>query len=158
VASRRAGTVFAVAMPPATSFRYTRGIPADRTLSSLRLPDPAGDVAATVVTVHGTWPQDDDEAAIRRWQGLMQGLKARAAAGEMLAAHGSMGNVIRHVGAPLVHLHLHDVTANGDHREAGTGGMDFEFHPSSVTPEGIIRSLAFLQGRIRALGVHRPNG
>ena len=76
-----------------------------------------------------------------------------------------IGNVIRHLGPALVHLHIHDVDADGnlDHIEIGTGIVDFdeivsalmdigyhgnmtlEFNPDRVSPEGIRRSAEHLR-------------
>ena len=71
---------------------------------------------------------------------------------------GGIGNLIRHIGDSLIHLHLHDVDGDTDHIETGTGVVDFdeiatalrdidysygvtlEMNPNRVTPEGIRRS------------------
>lgn len=171
--------------------------------------DFAGDVNATVLTVHGGLPPRDDAASVERWREAMLELNGRAAArgvvigfeitaefdqlkswglsnvgvtldvGHMLAVDnggplepfGSIGAAVRHIGDSLVHLHMHDVTGEGDHREIGTGKMDFdgillglkdigygrgmtlELDPAYVTPEGILRSRERLVRRARKLGV-----
>ena len=71
---------------------------------------------------------------------------------------GGIGNLIRHIGVSLVHLHLHDVDGRTDHIEIGTGvvafdeiaaalqdigypyGATLELNPDRVAPEGIRRS------------------
>lgn len=91
--------------------------------------------------------------------------------GGPLEPFGSIGAAVRHIGDSLVHLHMHDVTGEGDHREIGTGKMDFdgillglkdigygrgmtlELDPAYVTPEGILRSRERLVRRARELGV-----
>ncbi len=75
---------------------------------------------------------------------------------------GGIGNLIRHIGASLIHLHLHDVYGDTDHIEIGTGVVPFdeiaaalqdisyphggmlELNPDRVAPEGICRSAAYL--------------
>jgi sugar phosphate isomerase/epimerase len=69
-----------------------------------------------------------------------------------------IGDLIRHLGTSLIHLHLHDVDGDTDHIEIGTGivafdeiavalqdigypyGVTLELNPDRVTPEGIRRS------------------
>ena len=75
-----------------------------------------------------------------------------------LEAMGGIGNLIRHLGPALIHLHLHDVHGARDHLEIGTGvvafdeiaaglreidyphGATLELNPDHVTPDGIRRS------------------
>ena len=84
---------------------------------------------------------------------------------------GGIGNVIRHVGSALFHLHLHDVDGETDHREIGTGvvafdeiaaglrdigyahGATLEMNPDRVTPEGIRRSAQWVSQCFRAAGL-----
>ena len=91
--------------------------------------------------------------------------------GRHLAPFGSLGSLVRRLGASLVHLHMHDVAA-ADHLELGTGRVDFggliaalretgyakgmclEMNPDRVLAEGIRRSLAWL--RQHAAGEVRP--
>lgn len=72
--------------------------------------------------------------------------------------YGSIGGLVRAVSSYLVHLHVHDVSAEGiDHIEVGTGIIAFddlldslvvgyrgmiclEMNPDRVSPEGILRS------------------
>jgi len=76
-----------------------------------------------------------------------------------------IGNLIRHLGSALVHLHMHDIDAAGnlDHIEIGTGivdvgeivsalkdigyheNMTLEFNPNRVSPDGIRRSADYLR-------------
>ena len=83
---------------------------------------------------------------------------------------GGIGNLIRHIGAALFHLHLHDVEGEVDHLEAGTGVVEFgevaaalknigyphnatlELNPDRVTPEGIRRSAAYVRACFRGIG------
>jgi sugar phosphate isomerase/epimerase len=88
-----------------------------------------------------------------------------------LKAIGGIGNLIRHIGASLVHLHLHDVDGDTDHIEIGTGvvpfeeiavalqrigypyGVMLEMNPDRVTPEGIRRSAAHVTRLFREAGM-----
>lgn len=83
----------------------------------------------------------------------------------VLAQCGGLGSLIRQLGSGLVHLHLHDVRADGklDHLELGTGvvafaelvatlrtigydhSMTLELNPDRVTPTGIRRSADHLR-------------
>ncbi len=81
-----------------------------------------------------------------------------------LAAAGGLGLLIRSLGTSLFHLHLHDVKDETDHIELGTGTIPFadlaaalqdtgyghgatlEMNPDRVTPDGIRRSAAYLEG------------
>jgi sugar phosphate isomerase/epimerase len=92
-----------------------------------------------------------------------------AEAGTLLAGFGTIGQVVRHIAQDLVHLHVHDYDGVADHIEIGTGRVDFagllaalkeigydgalclEANPDRVSPEGIIRSKARLEGMIRRL-------
>ena len=83
---------------------------------------------------------------------------------------GGIGDLIRHIGTTLFHLHLHDVDGEMDHLEAGTGVVEFgeiaaalknigyphnatlELNPDRVTPEGIRRSAAYVRACFRGIG------
>ena len=141
----------------------------------------AGDVGARVVTVHAELPPIEIATA-ERWtiQGwglahvgvtLDVGHMYIVENGRHLAPFGSLGSLVRRLGASLVHLHMHDVAA-ADHLELGTGRVDFggliaalretgyakgmclEMNPDRVLAEGIRRSLAWL--RQHAAGEVRP--
>lgn len=92
--------------------------------------------------------------------------------GRRLVPYGTIGRLVNEIGAAIVHLHVHDVEARSsqpgppllDHLEVGTGQVDFEdllrslasveyagalcleMNPDRVSPEGIRRSRAHLQG------------
>ena len=84
---------------------------------------------------------------------------------------GGIGNLIRHIGNSLVHLHLHDVDGDTDHLEIGTGvvafdeiavalrdigyrqGVMLELNPDRVTPLGIRRSAAYVGRGFREVGI-----
>ena len=88
--------------------------------------------------------------------------------GQPLEPFGSIGALIGHIAANLVHLHMHDVACL-DHVEISTGRVDFadlltalcdigyaqgmclEMNPDRVSPDGIRRSLAWLRDRTREL-------
>ena len=81
----------------------------------------------------------------------------------LLEGMGGIGNLIRHIGESLIHLHLHDFDGDTDHREIGTGvvafdemagalqdigypyGVTLELNPDRVTPEGICRSAEYVR-------------
>ncbi len=81
----------------------------------------------------------------------------------LLEGMGGIGNLIRHIGDSLIHLHLHDFDSDTDHREIGTGvvawdevagalhdigypyGATLELNPDRVTPEGIRRSVEYVR-------------
>ena len=91
----------------------------------------------------------------------------------VLERYDGIGDLIRHIGSTLAHLHLHDVSAVGDvdHIEAGTGIVDFEgivsaladigyrdsmtleMNPDRVSPDGIRRSAEHLKSCLRNAGV-----
>ena len=89
---------------------------------------------------------------------------------EMLKRMGGIGNLIRHIGSSLIHLHLHDFDGDTDHREIGTGvvafddiagalhnihythGATLEMNPDQVTPEGIRRSAEYMRRCFREAG------
>jgi sugar phosphate isomerase/epimerase len=78
---------------------------------------------------------------------------------QTLGEMGGIGEIIRHLGGALRHLHLHDVAGDTDHIEIGAGAVDFveiaaalqaigcrrhatlELNPDRVSPEGMRRSL-----------------
>ena len=80
---------------------------------------------------------------------------------------GGIGNLIRHLGGGLAHLHLHDVQDSVDHIEIGTGivefgdmaaalsdigyphGMTLEMNPERCPPDGILRSAEYLRACFR---------
>jgi sugar phosphate isomerase/epimerase len=84
---------------------------------------------------------------------------------------GGIGNLIRHIGVSLIHLHLHDVDGDTDHIEIGTGvvafdeiaaalqdigypyGVTLELNPDRVTPEGIRQSAAHVSRCFRRAGI-----
>ena len=90
--------------------------------------------------------------------------------GQPLEPFGSIGAVVGHISDILAHLHVHDV-ADLDHREIGTGRVDFadllsalrdvgyakgmclEMNPDRVSPDGIRRSLAWLRDETAKLGL-----
>ena len=110
-------------------------------------------------------------AAVQAWNlphvgvNLDVGHMVLAANRPVLERFGGLGNLIRAVGERLVHLHLHDVDAEADHLEIGTGSVNFgeiigalgdihydgtatmEMQPDRVSPGGMRRGL----GRLRAL-------
>lgn len=83
---------------------------------------------------------------------------------------GGIGNLIRHIGDALIHLHLHDIDGDTDHIEIGTGGIGFEeiaaalqdigyqhnatleINPDRVSPEGIRRSAENVRRCFRKVG------
>lgn len=83
--------------------------------------------------------------------------------GEGYRPYGTMGGIVRILQNKLFHLHLHDYDGVNDHIEIGTGLLDFnellrslveigydgamclELNPDLVSPEGIMRSLGYLQ-------------
>jgi sugar phosphate isomerase/epimerase len=91
----------------------------------------------------------------------------------VLERYDGIGDLIRHLGSTLAHLHIHDVSADGDvdHIEAGTGIVDFdgvasaltdigyrdsvtlEMNPERVSPDGIRRSGEHLRSCFRNAGV-----
>jgi sugar phosphate isomerase/epimerase len=90
---------------------------------------------------------------------------------QTLRGAGGIGNLIRHIGGSLVHLHLHDVDGDTDHIEIGTGvvqfdeiatalwdigypyGVTLELNPDRVTPEGIRRSAKHVSRCFREAGI-----
>jgi len=90
---------------------------------------------------------------------------------QTLKAMGGIGSLIGHIGASLVHLHLHDVDGDTDHIEIGTGvvpfdeiaaalqrigypyGVMLEMNPDRVTPEGMLRSAALVSRCFREAGM-----
>ena len=80
-----------------------------------------------------------------------------------LEVAGGIGDLIRHLGDALSHLHLHDVDDETDHIEIGTGTVPFdeivvalrdigyphgatlEMNPDRVAPEGIRRSAQYIR-------------
>ncbi|HPO11962.1 MAG TPA: sugar phosphate isomerase/epimerase [Candidatus Hydrogenedentes bacterium] len=83
--------------------------------------------------------------------------------------YGGIREQIRVLGDVLFHIHIHDYDGEYDHREIGKGRVDIdavllgladigyrgvlclELNPDRVTPEGIVRSAAFLRNRAREL-------
>ena len=160
----------------------------------------AGDVGATVVTVHGSPPPSDQVET--PWLDALARLNTLAAEANVLIGlettanfatireqglprvgvtldvghmysndreplnpFGSIGAVVRDIGQPLIHLHLHDVLDGRDHVEIGTGEVEFddlfaalrdqgfagtsclELNPDAVTPDGMRRSLEQVRSR-----------
>lgn len=80
-----------------------------------------------------------------------------------IAAYARLGDVVRILGRTLVHLHLHQVRNGVDHIELGAGEVDYdtlipplretgytgmfclELNPDRVTPEGMVRSRAWIE-------------
>ncbi len=170
--------------------------------------DFAGNVRASIVTVHASPPETDSGADCGPWHEALERLNARALKnrllvgleltygfewlarmglsnigvtldvghmylddGKWLEPYGTLGNVVRLLDGILVHLHLHDYDGTHDHIELGTARVDFdgllmalaeigyegglclELNPDRVSPEGMLRSKAWLRKRMRALGV-----
>ena len=83
---------------------------------------------------------------------------------------GGIGDLIRHIGASLAHLHLHDVDGRVDHIEIGTGvvefheiaaalrdigyqhGMTLELNPDRTSPDGMRRSAEHVRACFREAG------
>ena len=83
--------------------------------------------------------------------------------------YGGIGDQIRDLDDVLFNMHIHDYNGEYDHIEIGTGRVDvdavlrgladigyhgilsLELNPDRVSPEGIVRSAAFLRQRARAL-------
>ncbi len=94
----------------------------------------------------------------------------------ILEKMGGIGNLIRYIGASLIHLHLHDVDGDTDHIEIGTGvvafadiavalrdicyshGVMLELNPDRVTPEGIRRSAMHVRRESSMYAQDRPKG
>lgn len=113
--------------------------------------------------------------AVKRWNlprvrvNLDVGHMYASANTHVLDRYNGIGNLIRHIGPALAHLHMHDVAADGqlDHIEIGTGIVDFdeitsalrdiayrgnmtlELNPDRVSPEGIRRSADYLRACFR---------
>jgi sugar phosphate isomerase/epimerase len=169
----------------------------------------AGDVGASIVTVHASLPDSSPEESGSDWQEAMRSLNAAAAdcatriglevvsgfeqirqwdfpnigvtldIGHMYAADGGLhlqpfgtiGELVRRIGEKLIHLHVHDYDGTADHIEIGRGRVDFdgmlealkdigyrgamclEMNPTRVSPEGIIRSRAWLERKMRQPGL-----
>lgn len=89
----------------------------------------------------------------------------------VLERYAGIGNLVRHIGTSLFHLHLHDVDGEIDHIEIGTGGVAFreiavalrdisyphgvmlEMNPDRVTPVGVGRSAACIDRYFREVGM-----
>ncbi len=81
---------------------------------------------------------------------------------------GSLGNLIRHVGDRLVHVHVHDYDGTNDHQAIGTGRVDWadlctalreihycgmlcmEYNPSRTRPEDYIEGHRRLEEYLQA--------
>ncbi|MCX6992625.1 MAG: sugar phosphate isomerase/epimerase [Kiritimatiellaeota bacterium] len=86
---------------------------------------------------------------------------------QTLSDAGGIGNLIRHIGSTLIHLHLHDIDGDTDHIEIGTGKVAFEeiaaalqaigyqhnatleLNPDRVSPEGVRRSAEYVRCCLR---------
>ena len=114
----------------------------------------AGEVGASVVTVHGDaelWQEQlgrldamAGAAGVVVGLELMHGFEALNAPrrarvgvtldighmyfndGEGYRPHGTIGGLVRSLGDTLVHLHVHDYDGAHDHIEVGTGRVDFD--------------------------------
>ena len=91
--------------------------------------------------------------------------------GRRLEPFGTIGDLVRSLGDTLVNLHMHDYDGTHDHIEPGTGmvdltgvlvalsdigyrrGMCLELNPDRVPPDGLRRSLAWMQEKMRELGL-----
>ena len=88
-----------------------------------------------------------------------------------LSAVGGIGALVRQLGDSLVHMHWHDVRGTVDHLETGTGVVDLaelvhalrdiqyahdvtlELNPDRFSPEGIVRSKAYVEQQLRVGGL-----
>ena len=174
----------------------------------------AGELGASLLTIHGHAPDRQAEPDNASWQEAVDRLNAIAArAGVMVGLEnlpefeafrgprrpnvgvtldighasmdmghcwpGTLGDLVRFLGDTLVHVHVHDfdgtleplpVGETHDHRELGTGFIDFdewlgaivevnyqgtfmlELNEKHVSPEGVLRSRGWFQHKIAELG------
>ena len=170
--------------------------------------DFAGDIHASIVTVHADPPVTDSDASAPPWRRALERLNAVVEDKEViiglevtegfewiaqlglpnvgvtldvghmyldgekaLRAYGTIGEVVYGLDRALVHLHIHDYDGVHDHIELGAGHVDLEgllealrdtgyenglcleLSPGHVSPDGIRRCRAWLQSRMRELGL-----
>ena len=176
----------------------------------------AGDVGASVVTVHPEAGGDIEMGRSAAWQealdkldtmaghaGVVIGLETLTGCvdfewlveaglenmgvtldvghmyldgGAPYRPYGTIGGLVRRLGALLVHVHVHDYDGTHDHIEVGTGKVEFddllrsaarvgyagalclELNPDRVSPEGMLRSRDFLQVKMEKLSLDRNGG